>query len=52
VFPIGDVLRSFTEINTTYMARVVHEQVSSKINIYTSRLQKELLFGIDKFFGK
>ncbi|CAG8808979.1 20496_t:CDS:10, partial [Gigaspora margarita] len=52
LLPVGDVFRTFIKNNpTSYIARMVHEQVSGKINIYTSRLQNELLFGIDKFFG-
>ncbi|CAG8720131.1 13507_t:CDS:2, partial [Cetraspora pellucida] len=34
-----------------YLSRVVYEQMSGKINLYTPRIQKELSFGIEKYFG-
>ncbi|CAG8692551.1 448_t:CDS:2, partial [Gigaspora rosea] len=52
IFPIHVVFKQFMKnYSSTYTARMVQEQISNKLNIYTSRLQKELLLGIEKFFG-
>ncbi|CAG8478439.1 41327_t:CDS:10 [Gigaspora margarita] len=52
IFPIHVVFKQFMKnYSSSYTARVVQEQISNKINIYTSRLQKELLSGIEIFFG-
>ncbi|RIB10312.1 cytochrome P450 [Gigaspora rosea] len=50
-FPIADVFRKFTDSTPAHLARVVHEQISGKLNIYTPRMQKELVSGIEKFIG-
>ncbi|CAG8800330.1 1752_t:CDS:2, partial [Cetraspora pellucida] len=52
MLPFSDVFDQFRKFNSMpFMAQVVHEQVSAKVNIYTSRMQKELLSAIDKYFG-
>ncbi|RIB23040.1 cytochrome P450 [Gigaspora rosea] len=51
LFPIADVFKKFTDCTPSYMSRVVHEHVSGKISVYTSRMQKELVSGIEKFIG-
>ncbi|CAG8691335.1 374_t:CDS:10 [Gigaspora margarita] len=50
-FPIADVFRKFTDCTVAHFARVVHEQISGKLNVYTPRMQKELVSGIEKFIG-
>ncbi|CAG8476632.1 20469_t:CDS:10 [Gigaspora margarita] len=50
-FPFTDIFEKFTDTKSSYMVRVVHEQVSGKISVYTSRMQKELVSGIEKFIG-
>ncbi|CAG8705868.1 3041_t:CDS:2, partial [Cetraspora pellucida] len=55
VFPIDDVFNRFRKLDApaslTFTAQVVREQINGKINVYASRIQKELLFGIEKYFG-
>ncbi|CAG8744658.1 34040_t:CDS:10 [Gigaspora margarita] len=51
MFPVADVFKKFTDCTPSFMARVVHEHVSGKINVYTSRMQKELVSGIENFIG-
>ncbi|CAG8529729.1 26140_t:CDS:10 [Gigaspora margarita] len=50
-FPIANVFRKFTDCSTEHLARVVHEQISGKLNVYTPRMQKELVSGIEIFIG-
>ncbi|CAG8476605.1 20467_t:CDS:10 [Gigaspora margarita] len=50
-FPFIDMFKQFTDFKPSYMARVVHEHVSGKISVYTSRMQKELVSEIEKFIG-
>ncbi|RIB23043.1 cytochrome P450 [Gigaspora rosea] len=50
MFPI-DVFKKFTGHTPSNIPRVVHEQVSGKISVYTSRMQKELVSGIENFIG-
>ncbi|CAG8535285.1 13687_t:CDS:10 [Cetraspora pellucida] len=50
-FPFKDIISRFKVLDIDYTARVVHEHVSNKINTYTPRMQKELLSGIEKYFG-
>ncbi|CAG8763004.1 212_t:CDS:2, partial [Gigaspora rosea] len=54
IFPISSVFRIFNKKfhSLEFTARVVHEEISSKLNLYFSRIQKEILFGIEKYFGK
>ncbi|RIB26857.1 cytochrome P450 [Gigaspora rosea] len=52
VFPIVEIFDQFRQFNSPeFRTRVVHEQISGKVNIYTSRMQKEFLSGIEKYFG-
>ncbi|RIB03931.1 cytochrome P450 [Gigaspora rosea] len=52
IFPVTDVFKQYLKDHSiSHLARVVHEQVSGKISVYTSRMQKELLSGIENFIG-
>lgn len=50
-FPVADVFKKFTYFTPSYLAQVVHEHVSGKINVYISRMQKELISGIEEIIG-
>ncbi|CAG8624540.1 15121_t:CDS:10 [Cetraspora pellucida] len=50
-FPFRDIISRFKDLDIEYTARVVHEHVSNKVNTYTPRMQKELLSGIEQYFG-
>ncbi|CAG8470419.1 2523_t:CDS:10 [Gigaspora margarita] len=51
-FTVADVFKQYLgDSSLSHLARVVHEQVSGKVSVYTSRMQKELLSGIEKFIG-
>ncbi|CAG8470247.1 24026_t:CDS:2, partial [Gigaspora rosea] len=50
-FPVSDVFNKFTDSTPSYVARAVHEHVSGKLSVYTSRMQKELISGIEEFIG-
>ncbi|RIB23035.1 cytochrome P450 [Gigaspora rosea] len=50
-FPFIDIFKKFTDFKSSFMSRVVHEQISGKISVYTSRMQKELVSGIENFIG-
>ncbi|RIB07466.1 cytochrome P450 [Gigaspora rosea] len=52
IFPAADIFKPFFEdLSVVSLARVVREQVSGKMNIYASRMQKELLSGIEEYIG-
>ncbi|RIB10540.1 cytochrome P450 [Gigaspora rosea] len=51
-FPVAEIFETFMDnYSPSNMARVVHDQVSGKISVYTSRIEKELLYGIEEFIG-
>ncbi|CAG8615542.1 25526_t:CDS:2 [Gigaspora margarita] len=50
-FPLTDIFKKFTDRTLSDIGRVVHEHVSAKVNVYTSRIQKEIVSGIEKFIG-
>ncbi|CAG8751232.1 25431_t:CDS:2, partial [Gigaspora rosea] len=50
-FPFVAIFKKFADPERSYMSRVVHEQISGKISVYTSRIQKELVSGIENFIG-
>ncbi|CAG8823281.1 1006_t:CDS:10 [Gigaspora margarita] len=51
-FPMMTIFNHFVgNYSNSYVAQVVHEQIGSKLDIYTSRMQKELLFGIENIIG-
>ncbi|CAG8748315.1 15498_t:CDS:10, partial [Gigaspora rosea] len=52
LFPINQILCRFKKFNSQeFLARAVYEQISGKISLYLPRIQKELLLGIEKYFG-
>ncbi|CAG8500095.1 21452_t:CDS:2 [Gigaspora rosea] len=49
---LAEIFETFMDnYSPSNMARVVHDQVSGKISVYTSRIEKELLYGIEEFIG-
>ncbi|CAG8440909.1 10162_t:CDS:10 [Cetraspora pellucida] len=46
-----DVFNQFKKLDPVYTSRVIREQISGKLDVYISRIQSELLFGIEKYFG-
>ncbi|CAG8588925.1 5808_t:CDS:2, partial [Gigaspora margarita] len=52
-FPVNAIFMGFKKFHSTrFTARMVVEQISGKLNIYAPRIQKELFFGIEKYFGE
>ncbi|RIB01427.1 cytochrome P450 [Gigaspora rosea] len=52
-FPVNAIFMGFKKFHSTrFTARMVVEHISGKLNIYAPRIQKELLFGIEKYFGE
>ncbi|CAG8731592.1 38649_t:CDS:10, partial [Gigaspora margarita] len=52
IHPLNQILCRFKKFNSQeFLARAVYEQISGKISLYLSRIQKEHLLGIKKYFG-
>ncbi|CAG8621047.1 25083_t:CDS:10 [Cetraspora pellucida] len=52
LFPASYVFSRYKKFQSNgFIVRIVHEMMSGKINLYAPRIQKELLFGIKKYFG-
>ncbi|RIB06547.1 hypothetical protein C2G38_2216783 [Gigaspora rosea] len=51
-FPLLTIFEHFVRnYSNSYIAQVISEQIGSKLDVYTSRMQKELLFGIESIIG-
>ncbi|RIB03299.1 cytochrome P450 [Gigaspora rosea] len=52
IIPVAEIFEQFIEnYSPSDISRVIHDQISGKLNIYTSRMQRELLYGIENLIG-
>ncbi|CAG8554694.1 9302_t:CDS:2, partial [Gigaspora rosea] len=53
LFPVHEVYRQYLihEDAPAFSAHSINESINGRIYLYTSRIQKDLLFGIEKYFG-